>query len=197
MNKPLVIALVAGLVIGVVGVGLVFMLSAPKGVDTLPDTTGGAVTSSPVGVYATGPSQTGVNVVQPSTSTSVEATVTVRGEENTAVVVKDFRQYPGVKSPPHNPNQYYLFGGLDPAATNEPFSVYYDDTDQSFNVSLLTEPLKGTRQDAEQALRAMLGLEELDMCFLNYQVSVPRWVHETYSGNNLGFSFCPGATMIP
>jgi len=46
-------------------------------------------------------------------------------------------------------------------------------------------------------LLQQLGISEQDACRLRYSVSVPFSVNPLYSGKNLGFSFCPGATPLP
>ena len=66
-----------------------------------------------------------------------------------------------------------------------------------FIVSLLQEPIGAARKAAEADLMNQLGVSQDAMCNLNYMVAVPWSVNQVYSGMNLGFSFCPGAVVLP
>ncbi len=105
-----------------------------------------------------------------------------------------------------NTDRYLLAGNLgyclsDPqkcqAGTATDFSAYYNSVPQSFTIELEKEPIGQARLDAEQFLSAALGLSEQQMCSLNYYVGVTIYVNSQFTGKNLGFSFCPGATALP
>ena len=76
------------------------------------------------------------------------------------------------------------------------YALLYFPEDQSFTVSLYSEPLAEKRIAAEQELLALLGITSDEACLLRHVVMTPWWVSEFYSGKNLGFSFCPGATKF-
>ena len=105
-----------------------------------------------------------------------------------------------------NPGSYILAGsagycladGTCPhGASTDEFNISYNSASSFFNIVLLKEPLGATRVATEQFLGDRLGLSEQDMCVLNYFVGTPYYVSENFSGKNLGFSFCPGATTLP
>lgn len=122
------------------------------------------------------------------------------------VTVKDFIHNGATISDKTNAERYLLAGNLgyciiDPqqcqAATTTNFSVYYNSTAQSFIITLTEEPIGQARLDAEQFMFTTLGLTKQQMCSLNYLVGVTKYVSEQYAWDNLGFSFCPGATPLP
>jgi hypothetical protein len=105
-----------------------------------------------------------------------------------------------------NPGGYLLAGNLgyclsDPqkcqAAPATSFSVYYISGTKSFLIDLTEEPIGEARLDMERFMLETLGITEQQMCSLNYLVGVTRYVSEQYTGKNLGFSFCPGAVVLP
>jgi hypothetical protein len=105
-----------------------------------------------------------------------------------------------------NPGGHLLAGNLgyclsDPqkcqAAQATNFSVYYISGSKSFLIDLTEEPIGQARLDMEQFMLKTLGITEQQMCNLNYLVSVTRYVNEQYAYENLGFSFCPGAVVLP
>lgn len=67
---------------------------------------------------------------------------------------------------------------------------------ETFAVFLLAEPLKETRELAEQDLLRILGISESDACRLRYFVSLPEEVNPLYAGLDLGFSFCAESTPL-
>lgn len=107
---------------------------------------------------------------------------------------------------PANVGVYYLVGssgacrpdGSCPSAggTGE-YTILYYSQDHSFVIGLLDEPLGRIRREAERALMDALGLTEEQMCMLNYTIGTTAYVSEAYGGTNLGFSFCPGAVVLP
>jgi hypothetical protein len=114
-------------------------------------------------------------------------------------VLKD----PATVQDPINPGYYYLgyhaYEGVpDATATNTPpYIIEYISATHYFNIELLQEPIGLQRREAEQYLMAHLGISQAQMCQLNYMLSVPNSVNSQYAGENLGFSFCPGATVLP
>ena len=130
----------------------------------------------------------GTNIVVPTTGGSTATT--------------NFLNDPAVVKDSINPGHYFIgphpyIGIADSTATESPtYIIEYIQSDNSFTIGLLTEPIATTREDAERELTKVLGLGKDQMCQLNYMVSVPSRVNAIYSGKNLGFSFCPGATTL-
>lgn len=87
----------------------------------------------------------------------------------------------------------YQVGGSD----DDAFQILYYPEDNGFLVSLLAEPLGENRLRAENALRGKLQLTDEALCKLNAHVATSIHVNETYAGQNLGLSFCPGAVRLP
>ncbi len=105
-----------------------------------------------------------------------------------------------------NSGRYLLAGNLgycmsDPqecqAGATTDFNIFYDSTNGSFTIALLKEPLGQVRFEMEQFLMKTLGITQEDMCRLNYYVGTVSDVNPLYADRNLGFSFCPGATVLP
>lgn len=76
------------------------------------------------------------------------------------------------------------------------YLVRYIAHDQSFTISLFSEPLRDVRRAAEIDLLARLGISESQACRLKYAVLTPQWVNSFHAGKNLGFSFCPGSPQF-
>ncbi len=145
----------------------------------------------------------------PSTSFSTNptgGTLTVASLSGSAIVTNDFI-HNGVTIPDTaNAGRYLLAGNLGycltnpqkcQAGTTTDFNVFYDSTVGSFTIALLKEPLGRVRLEAEQFLMQTLGISQGDMCRLNYYVGTTSNVNPYYDSKNLGFSFCPGATVLP
>ncbi len=105
-----------------------------------------------------------------------------------------------------NPGNYYLAGtseycqpdGSCPTAgPSENFTILYYGGDSSFIIGIMTEPLGQVREEAEQYLKEILGITNEEMCKLNYTIGSSAYVNQTYGGENLGFSFCPDAVLLP
>ena len=131
--------------------------------------------------------------------------LSVNGKLGT-VVMLDFLNNGTTAADLQNPGMYYVAGspgyclsdGTCPhgaAATD--FNIAYDARAQFFNIALLGEPLGKVRAEAEQLMIKILGISQDQLCTLNYYVGTTYYVNEQYSGKNLGFSFCPGATVLP
>lgn len=128
------------------------------------------------------------------------STLTVAAQNPTGtMVVQDFRTNSDTARDPVNTSFYYLkyHTAGEGATQNPPYTISYDMVSGSFTIALYQEPLKQTRAEAEQYLMSALGLSQANMCALRYTVSVPGDINEYYSGTNLLFSFCPGATILP
>lgn len=76
------------------------------------------------------------------------------------------------------------------------FIIEYVARDKSFNIALFKEPLSEARKHAEEEFMSVLGVTQGEACRLLYVVQVPSSVNTFYSGKNLGFGFCPGATQL-
>lgn len=178
--------LVAGVVaLILVGVGA-FLILSPKNTETTPDTD--TTPSFPSGTAVNGGSSD-----------------TVRLANGSSVQTKDFLDNGVTFEDPANEGMYFLAGKLDyctdgscPNTGTDDFSILYSAADQSFIVALSAEPLGAVRIRAEQYLMAATGLSQKEMCALNYSLGTTYSVNAHYSAiDNLGFSFCPGATKLP
>jgi hypothetical protein len=122
------------------------------------------------------------------------------------VITRDFIHNGETVTDTVNPGTYQLAGSLEycladgtcpsGAATSD-FSISYNSKTQFFNVALVNEPLGPVRAAAEKFLTSRLGVSSAQMCRLQYFVGTPNYVNSSYSGKNLGFSFCPGAVPLP
>lgn len=97
-----------------------------------------------------------------------------------------------------NNANYYFIGHDFPSIPedSQEFVIEYQADTQFFNIIILEEPLAASRIKAEEYLKDVLGLEEEQMCLLNYTVGVPRTVNEYFAGYSFGFSFCPGSVEL-
>jgi len=116
------------------------------------------------------------------------------------IVAHDPTQDPSTKTLSVNPGHYYLGNAPDPSSSKPPSAPYiieYIASTHYFGVELTQEPIGQARIEAEQYLMQHLGITQDQMCQLKYMVSVPWYVNQVYTGENLGFSFCPGAVALP
>lgn len=112
------------------------------------------------------------------------------------ITTRNFMEATGTTEDAFNHGLYHL--DVPPSANpSAPYDITYEKATQYFNISLLAEPIGQTRVEMEYDLMTKLGISEGAMCQLNYMVSVPYWVNAFYTGKNLGFSFCPGAVVLP
>jgi hypothetical protein len=131
--------------------------------------------------------------------------VTFTGQASTTITTKDFINNGLTVPDVENKGNYLLAGSLGyclpnmkcTAGSQTKFNIFYDSTEQFFTIALLTEPLGQSRKDAQSFLQNDLGLTEQQLCNLKYFVGTTYFVNESYAGNNLGFSFCSGATELP
>ncbi len=166
----------------------------------------GPATPSPVGTAQN--MQTGVspvmtagtqNVAMTAASSSSQqmTTLSVAAATGGYIPTNDFLKDPTTVKDTFNPGYYYI-GTPDSTTTgNPPYTITYIEATQYFNIALLQEPIGAARAAAEQYLMTRLGVTQDQMCSLKYMVSVPWTVNQAFTGRNLGFSFCPGATALP
>lgn len=157
-------------------------------------------TNSP-GTQTTGlPVAGSVTQLNPSSGGTGTSIASAAGD---AIQTKDFMADPATVQDRINAGYYYLgyhtsVGVSDPSATeNPPYVITYIAATQYFNIALLQEPIGPVREEMQQYLMDHLGIPQSQMCELKYMVSVPNRVNSQFSGRNLGFSFCPGATPLP
>lgn len=95
----------------------------------------------------------------------------------------------------------YFVGNTYPSPSSPspmpPYIITYSAQSQFFNVVLYKEPLSRSRNEAEVFLQRTLGIRSADLCMLDYMVSTPYTVSETYTSRDLKFSMCPGAVALP
>lgn len=190
MQKALIFAIALVVVLGT-GFFIWSMVSGPESSQT---------TNPQGGTTGTGGlnNSTSVVPIDNETNTPVSSgSMTVATQANTTLEVKDFRNDSSTVADTNNKGLYALSGGLDPSSTDAPYGITYTESDQSFSIALLKEPLRDYRKLAERELMDKLGISEADACGLRYWVSTPTWVNPAYSTKNLGFSFCPGAVELP
>lgn len=188
-----------GALVVIIAAGLYFAFSdSPKTVSTtssVPELPVGGSITPVVNTSASSPSlPKGVAII--SFDTPSGATITVSDFIHNNETVPDTA----------NPGSYVLAGDLGycladgtcpKGASVTDFSVSYDEKTHFFNIILLAEPLGTSRLNAEQFVESRLGISGQQACSLNYYVGTPYWVNSNYDNKNLGFSFCPGATVLP
>lgn len=76
------------------------------------------------------------------------------------------------------------------------FSITFNESNDSFAISLNREPISETRVAAEQFLLNTLALGEQELCTINSYIGVAVDINPFFSGQNLGFSFCPGSVSL-
>lgn len=141
--------------------------------------------------------------VDTSTNLTSGTILSLPAVDGGTIQVNNFINDPTTAKDPINQGYYYLGyhvneGISDPTATdNPPYIIEYISTTQYFNIALLQEPIGQVREEMQQYLMAHLGISQDQMCRLNYMVSVPERINSQFAGKNLGFSFCPGATVLP
>lgn len=188
MQKVLIYTAAVLLTIGILVIGGLWLMT-PRTPTDVPSTNTG--TQTPTG------GTNGSTSVTPGGDQTIPGQGIIVGTEGGgSVQVNDFKNDSATVSDTNNPGHYYLAGGLDPTGSDVSYSIFYVESDQSFNITLLKEPIGETRIQAETELMQKLGISQSDMCRLRYWVGVPNFVNAIYSGKNLGFSFCPGATPL-
>jgi len=154
------------------------------------------------------PSSGSVTPVSSSFATSSQSaqTMALATQSGTLVATNDFIHNGTTIPDTANPSRYLVAGNLgyclnDPqkcqAGSAKNFNIYYNSAPQSFTIALTDEPIGQARLDMEQYLLTALGITQEQMCDLNYYVGVTVYVNSQFTGKNLGFSSCPGATVLP
>ena len=132
-----------------------------------------------------------------NTSSSTSQLLSVATLTGGSVLVKNFENSPTTAKDPTGDGYYYVSGGLYQNQTHAPYQIFYDSEHQYFGITLYKEPLGQYRTQAENELMQDLGISQQQMCSLNYDISVGQGINDLYVGQNLGFSFCPGAVALP
>lgn len=193
--------LIAAIVIGALWVTFFTPSSSPSG------TLQGQQTTTTLPTGGTNTTVTPPGTSSATTSASQAKQMTVKDQTGHEVIVSDFINNGTTIQDRQNKSQYLLAGNLgycdsDPkkcqAAPAANFMIYYDTPTNLFSVVLTDEPIGQARSEAENFLMTSLGITQAQMCSLKYLVGVTRYVNEKYAWvDNLGFSFCPGATVLP
>lgn len=108
------------------------------------------------------------------------------------VVTNDFIHNNVTLADPSNEGNYYT-----PGSAENGYSIGYRMPAQFFTIALEREPLGETRIAAENFLLSTLGISKNQLCNLNYYIGTDVHTNSFYAGKNLGFSFCPGAVVLP
>lgn len=141
-----------------------------------------------------------------ATTTQAQGKLSIKSAAGGFIITNDFIHNGVTIANTSNPGNYLLAGNLGHCLSNpelcqaapvDNFSVYYYGQSQVFNITLTKEPIGQARLDAENFLLQELGITKTQMCNLDYSVGVTVYLNEQYAGKNLGFSFCPGATVLP
>lgn len=160
--------------------------------------------ASPIAEVPSFPSGGGSTTVTPGEPTPSHISVPLRSGEMMSVY--DFIHNGETAADPQNKGTYYLAGSIGycladgtcpSGAKTDSFSITYTESDHSFTVSLLAEPLKTARIDAEAFLASRLGVEKKALCTLSAYVGTPAFVNATFAGTNLGFPSCADAVLLP
>ena len=143
----------------------------------------------------------------PLTSTTGNgSSMSITLNDGSSVQTRDFLNNGITIEDPANKATYYLAGSSGACSSNgtcpiagssTDYTIVYYPIDGSFGVGLATEPLGAVRKEAEQYLMNTLGLSEQQMCSLKYTVMTTTYVSQQFGGENLGFSFCPNAVVLP
>lgn len=159
---------------------------------TLP--VGGSVTSG------------GSNTTPVASTTAPRQTRVVADARGIALETRDFLKDETVRPDRSTPGRYLLAGNLgtcigDQAACQAgavvPFNIFFNEVSQVFSIGIADEPIGDNRRLAEQTLEKLLGLGQPEMCRLKYYIGTSEQVNKAFGGRNLGFSYCPGATVLP
>lgn len=198
MNKILIISIGAVIVIGFFV--LAYQLTGPPRAQT---PTSGPAAGQNAGLPVVNSVMQNIATTTVTSGFAQGTVMTVAGASGETIQTVNFINDPATVKDPINSSYYYLGYHVsesvpDPTANdNPPYTITYISETQYFNIALLQEPIGTVRKDAQQYLMAHLGISQDQMCRLNYMVSVPNRVNFQFSGRNLGFSFCPGATPLP
>ena len=182
MNKK--ILTIIGVVFGIsLSVLLFFLLRSVNIQEPVPNL--GSGTTIPV--FPTVPSRAGFG-----------NSISIKTQNGGSMRTKDFLNDSDTVEDSVNEGHYYLGNNFGENNTQSPpYVIEFTDTADIFMIGLFQEPIAQSRKKAEQYLMEHLGISQSQMCELQYMVTVPADINEFYSGQNLGFSFCPGSVQIP
>lgn len=209
MNIKRILLIVGGFILFAILFAVAWILTAPPETTTSEPAieTPNAGSFFPVSQSTGGPDTGSIPVVntsgheKPATSTSI----TLATKDGGALVANNFLNNSSTTPDQVNEGRYLLAGTLeycedDPAchaADADGYSISYESGFDLFTISLNREPLGEVRYAAETHLERILGIDAKGMCRLKYLVGTTVYINEDYAGKNLGFSFCPGAVILP
>lgn len=143
---------------------------------------------------------------QPSSTTFISTSTDIAATNNvapTSTVSQLFDAMKIIHNPDVSPdasNPGYYFIGNTPTSTifgkESTYVIVFQSKTSYFNITLLNEPIKDTRLEAENYLKNILELTNEQMCALSYSLGVPQDVSDKYAGHDLKFSFCPDSTDL-
>jgi hypothetical protein len=183
--------LAGALIVILIGV-LLALFSAPSQPSTSAPAGGGFPIASSTGAPPSSAGSTGGGDSGGSAGTGANQsgpTADIATQHGT-LVVNDFLHNGTTEPDAQNPGNYYL-------ATTSSFAIGYDSGSQFFTIALTEEPIGSARLQAEQFLETALGISQPQMCSLRYYLGTDIYTNSFYGGENLGFSFCPGAVALP
>lgn len=148
---------------------------------TLPSASSNTTTGNQMGTKTSG-----------GTTSQSSTKLQIAANNGTTISVNDFIDNKATLKDPSNVGNYYLTG-----SSANGYAIGYRASGQFFTIALEKEPIGGTRLMAQNFLLSALGINESQLCSLNYYVGTDVNTNSFYAGKNLGFSFCPGATALP
>lgn len=195
------IRILVAVILIAIAVGVLWLVFKPE-TSRISEPTGPAVTL-PVGGSVT----TGGPTTNPAASTTApRQTRVVADARGVALETRDFLKDATVRADRSTPGRFLLAGNLGTCIGDQsacqagavvPFNIFFNEVSQVFSIGLTDEPLGENRRLAEQALEKLLGLAQPEMCRLKYYIGTSEQVNKAFGGKNLGFSYCPGATVLP
>jgi hypothetical protein len=193
MNKTTFIFGIGAVVL--VGILLVaYKLTSPN--VSVPTSISPTVSEQNPGSSATNPVGQNTTTVPPisvsTTSSSLPTGIAIVANNGTTITTNDFIHNSATLADPSNAGNYYLSG-----SSLDGYAIGYRTQGQFFTIALEREPLGATRIAAENFLIAALGISENQLCNLKYYIGTDFHTNSFYAGKNLGFSFCPGAVVLP
>lgn len=80
--------------------------------------------------------------------------------------------------------------------SNAGFSLLYSETDNSYAIAILSEPVSLNRDNASRYFLELLNITEVEACKLSVYIGTTADVNESLAGKNFKLSFCPGAVQL-
>lgn len=122
-----------------------------------------------------------------------DGTLSLQSRNGGMISVYNFYDDPGTSD--IGSDNYVLYGTNDDSLELG-YQIVYLSMDQSFIVSLIENPWREWRPQAEQAFLKALNISQSDACNLKVALTIPYNVDPEYAGQDLGLSFCPNAKNI-